>query len=85
MSSHDESIGSATGQIRLSSQRADGVKTTVSMPASEYARYVALCGSRKELRKHLNWAVKHAEVRPGYSRSMLVRLHLDECIKSVQS
>lgn len=66
------------GQVRMPVRIANGVKTSVSFPATVFNTLVTAAGGRAEFRKHLNSAVKEAEPRPGYSRSQAVRMTLEK-------
>jgi hypothetical protein len=57
---------------------ADGRRTSVSISDTDVADYVAVCyGCPKLFRRHLNAAALETVVRPGRSRSKLVRANLD--------
>ena len=58
---------------------ADGVRRSVSIPPADVARFIATCyGSQHLFRRHLNAAALETVVRPGRSRSQLVRANLEQ-------
>ena len=70
---------------RLTCVTTEGLRTTASMPASEMARYIAGFGSARQFRCNFNDAVKAVQPRPGLSRSMAVRIILDQQLAKAQS
>jgi hypothetical protein len=70
---------------RLTCVTTKGLRTTASMPVSEMARYIAGFGGAKQFRCNFNDAVKAVQPRPGLTRSMAVRLILDQQLAKAQS
>jgi hypothetical protein len=70
---------------RITARTATGRRTTASMPESEKARFTAGLGGPGKFRDEFNRAMREVETRPGLSRSMAVRLRLDERMKEVQA
>ena len=65
---------------RLTARTASGRRTTASMPESVKAEFVAALGGTAEFREQFHLAMREVETKPGLSRSMAVRLRLDEVI-----
>ncbi len=63
--------------LRLPVRIADGTKTSVSLPLALLTTYVSHYGSRPAFREALNGICKTLTPRPGYSRSMAVRIALE--------
>ena len=78
-------IRTAPPADRITARTATGRRTTASMPESEKARFTAGLGGVAKFRDEFNRAMREVETRPGLSRSMAVRLRLDERIKEVQA
>ena len=65
---------------RLTARTASGRRTTASMPESEKLRFTAGLGGTAQFREQFNIAMREVTPKPGLSRSMAVRLRLDEVI-----
>lgn len=65
---------------RLTARTASGRRTTASMPESERERFTAGLGGTSQFREQFAIAMREVETKPGLSRSMAVRLRLDEAI-----
>jgi hypothetical protein len=63
--------------FRLPVHTTDGSKTSVSLPVDLFATYVKHYGTRRDFREALTRICKTLTPRPGYSRSMAVRLALE--------
>lgn len=72
------STAQADEHIRLPVKLKDGRKTSVSIPRTLFETFVARFGTRKNFRENLNDAVLACEPGPGYSRSQLVRMMLEQ-------
>lgn len=65
---------------RLTARTATGRRTTASMPESVKRDFIAALGGTAQFREQFNIAMREVVKRPGLSRSMAVRLRLDEVI-----
>ena len=65
---------------RLTARTASGRRTTASMPESVKDDFIAALGGTAQFREQFNIAMREVVKKPGLSRSMAVRLRLDEVI-----
>lgn len=64
----------------------DGARTSVSIPESEVAQFVAgFYGSHKLFRRHLNASALETVVRPGRSFSQGVRANLNRRLAMLEA
>lgn len=65
---------------RLTARTASGRRTTASMPESVKHDFIAALGGTAQFREQFKIAMREVVKKPGLSRSMAVRLRLDEVI-----
>lgn len=81
-----ERISRAQKHKSMIVKTADGVRTSVSIPAADVERFITICyGSNNLFRRHLNAAVIETPVRAGRSRSQLVRANLNRRMAAVEA
>jgi len=70
--------------VRIAGRNYEQTKTTVSMSAATYAKFVAGFGSKKAFRRAFNNILSYAEPDDGFPLSAVVRIGLEAMLAAQQ-